>query len=177
MTHIETIFISNFNKHEKSYTFLSYETMVLLRNCQWCISRRFTELLLLLACGVPKLRDGWRSSAWGKELFDLTSNRRSWSELSSSKWRDSNVKEPPSEGKANKLLGLKQEPSLSTSSLLSTLVFVVPLLGLFIAVLVSRDEHVSKLAPKTSNIGFADIQKINWLKLFTLRSIRWRVAK
>ena len=79
----------------------------------------YIELLLVLACWEPKLSDGRRSSACAKEPLDGTFTSRSWSELSSTKLRASSRKELPSGGKANRLLGLKQVPSFSTTSFFS----------------------------------------------------------
>jgi uncharacterized membrane protein len=42
------------------------------------------------------------------------------------------MRELPSVGRANRLLGLKQDPSLSMSSLFSYVAFMIILLGLFI---------------------------------------------
>lgn len=97
------------------------------------------ELLLVLDW-APKLEVGKRSSACGKELLDGTSSNRSWSELSSINWKESSIRELLSGGNANRLLGLKQEPSLSTSSLCSQIPPFVTLLGILIVVFVSEKE-------------------------------------
>lgn len=122
LIHRLTVYHSKYVNPSHRFQRHTYNIALVIRNRLHCQRRTrcgYIELLLVLACWPSKLKDGWRSSACAKEPLDGTSSSRSWSEFSSTKLKESNMRELPSVGKANRLLGLKQELSLSMSSLFS----------------------------------------------------------
>lgn len=132
---------------KQNYVHSTYSSRYnLVKIIQGRVTCEYTELLLVLPWAT-KLELGSRSSACGKELLDGNSSSRSWSELSSTKFKESSMCKPPLRGNANRLFGLMLEPS--TASLPPVPAFTITLLGLLIVVFNSEickmDDSLVKL--------------------------------